>query len=96
MKLSESTARAMGLKVDARDQLVDVRKCGLEENTVRELMAAGELPWRKMGRRTYTRLSHLLALIPERGKAQEPGPALANANSLEAIAARMTSKRGAQ
>jgi hypothetical protein len=36
-------------EVDARDQLVDVRKCGLEANTVCGLVAAGELPVRKMG-----------------------------------------------
>jgi hypothetical protein len=96
-RLTQERVPATGCEeVDACDQLVDVRKCGLEANTVCGLVAAGELPVRKMGRRTYTRLSHLLALIPDRGTVQTQGPAPANPNSLEAIAARVSGKRGAK
>jgi hypothetical protein len=92
-----SRAIAQGQIDETSDRLVDVNDCGIvERNAVRGVIASGELPVRKMGRRTYTRLSHLLALIPDRGTVQAQEPAPANPNSLEAIAARVTGKRGAK
>jgi hypothetical protein len=93
LERASATGRDEG---DARDQLVDVRKCGIEANTVRALIASGELPVRKLGRRTYTRLSCLLALVPDHGEAKLQETAPANPNSLEAVAARIAGKRGAR
>jgi hypothetical protein len=96
-RLTQERVPATGREeLGAPDQLVDVRKCGIELNTIRSLIASGELPVRKMGRRTYTKLSCLLALIPDRGTVQAQEPSPANPNSLEAIAARVAGKRGSR
>ena len=64
----------------SHDDLVHRRNCGIEARAFDGLVASGELPSRKIGRRVYCRRSDLLRLIDAApAPMAKPGDALAEA-----------------
>ena len=70
------------------DELV-VFPFGLEANAARKLMASGELPTRKLGRKFYARRSRVLALVPD---VQEPTPQTLETDTPEDVLSRMATR----